>query len=287
MKTVLVTGANGQLGTSLHSLSKQFTNYKFLFTDVDTLDICDKESLLAYAKVNDPQYIINCAAYTAVDKAEDDEIVCLRINRDAVRNLGEVAASIGATIIHISTDYVFDGTNSVPYLETDYTCPMSAYGRSKQAGELILRAVCPNAVIIRTSWLYSEYGNNFVNTMLRLGKEREELNVVFDQIGTPTYAGDLAKVILSIINYGENEKIKPGIYHFSNEGVCSWYDFALKIFELTGIKCKVYPIETKDYPTRAMRPQYSVLNKGKIKKTFGVSIPHWEESLKGMINNIM
>jgi dTDP-4-dehydrorhamnose reductase len=283
MKTILVTGANGQLGRSLQLLSESLTAYQFLFTDIDTLDICNKESILAFAEGKHIHYIINCAAYTAVDKAEDDEIICMRINSEAVRNLGEAATVLGAKIIHISTDYVFDGTNSIPYLETDYTCPISAYGRSKQTGELILRAVCPDAIIIRTAWLYSEYGNNFLSTMLRLGKEKGELNVVFDQIGSPTYAGDLAKAIFSIIDAIEAGTFKSGIYHFSNEGVCSWYDFARKIFELAGIKCRVIPIDTKDYPTRATRPQYSVLNKGKIKRTYGISIPHWEDSLRKLI----
>ncbi|GHT35760.1 NAD(P)-dependent oxidoreductase [Bacteroidia bacterium] len=283
MKTILVTGANGQLGHSLQRLSESLPAYQFLFTDIDTLDICDKESILAFAEGKNIHYIINCAAYTAVDKAEDDEIICMRINSEAVRNLGEAATTLGAKIIHISTDYVFDGTNSVPYLETDYTCPMSAYGRSKQTGELILRAVCPDAIIIRTAWLYSECGNNFLSTMLCLGKEKEELNVVFDQIGTPTYAGDLANAIISIIDSIEAGTFKSGIYHFSNEGVCSWYDFARKIFEIAGIKCRVIPIDAKDYPTRATRPQYSVLNKGKIKRTYGLAIPHWEESLRKML----
>ena len=283
MKTILVTGANGQLGNSIRSLLKKQTQFNYIFTDIEEVDIANKDALLSVVKENAVDYIINCAAYTAVDKAEDDEIVCLRINQDAVRNVGEVAASTGTKVIHISTDYVFDGTNSVPYLETDYTCPMSAYGRSKQAGELILRAVCKNAVIIRTAWLYSEYGNNFLNTMLRLGKEKKEIGVVFDQVGTPTYAGDLAKAILSIIEHSEAGGFEKGIFHYTNEGVCSWYDFARKIFELSGLDCNVTPIETKDYPTRATRPQYSVLNKKKIKKIYGITIPHWEDSLKKMI----
>lgn len=286
MKTILITGANGQLGNSLRLLSKQYPHYRFVFTDVDTLDICNKDALLAYVQASEIDYIVNCAAYTAVDKAQDEEVLCFTINRDAVRNLGEVASAVKAKIIHISTDYVFDGTNSIPYVESDYTCPMSVYGRSKQEGELILKAVCPNAVILRTSWLYSEFGNNFVKTMIRLGKERDELNVVFDQIGTPTYSGDLALAILSIIDYSEKEEFIRGTYHYSNEGVCSWYDFALKIFELKQISCKVYPIDTKDYPTRAVRPQYSVLNKGKIKKKYGLTIPHWEESLKQMLTKL-
>ncbi|MDR0430785.1 MAG: dTDP-4-dehydrorhamnose reductase [Tannerellaceae bacterium] len=286
MKRVLVTGANGQLGKSIRALSKQFSQYRFIFTDIESLDICDKDTLLAFAKTHAVNYIVNCAAYTAVDKAEDEEVLSYKINRDAVRNIGEVAAMIKGKVIHVSTDYVFDGTNSIPYVESDYTCPMSVYGRTKQAGELILKAVCKESVIIRTSWLYSEYGNNFVKTMISLGRKKDELNVVFDQIGTPTYAGDLASVILSIIDHSEEESFKSGIYHYSNEGVCSWYDFAVKIFQLTDISCKVFPIDTKDYPTRAIRPQYSVLNKGKIKRTFGFTIPHWEESLWQMISKL-
>ncbi|MDR0995929.1 MAG: dTDP-4-dehydrorhamnose reductase [Tannerella sp.] len=288
MKTVLVTGANGQLGRSLQMATKKApSGFRFLFTDVDRLDICDKDALMEYAKSQGVNYIVNCAAYTAVDKAEDDEITCMRINSDAVRNLGEVATAIGAGIIHISTDYVFDGTNSLPYLETDYTCPMSAYGRSKHRGELFLRAVCPEAIILRTAWLYSEYGNNFMRTMLRLGKEQKEVRVVFDQIGTPTYAPDLAGAILSILAASETGNFKPGTYHYTDEGVCSWYDFARKIFELAGLECRALPIDSKDYPTRAARPQYSVLNKGKIKKTYGLTIPHWEDSLKKAIANLL
>ncbi|MDR0538483.1 MAG: dTDP-4-dehydrorhamnose reductase [Tannerellaceae bacterium] len=286
MKTVLITGAKGQLGRSLEARLNSMTEVKSLFTDVDDLDICNKEAITAFMEANSVNYIINCAAYTAVDKAEEEEIVCFRLNRDAVRNIGEAATRFNAKIIHISTDYVFDGTNSLPYVETDYTCPVSAYGRSKQQGELILRAVCSDAIIIRTSWLYSEYGNNFVRTMMKLAKEKDELNVVFDQIGTPTYAADLAEAILGIIKKAETEKFYPGIYHFSNEGVGSWYDFARKIFELAGLDCKVNPINTKNYPSRASRPQFSVLDKGKIKKTFGLQIPHWEDSLKRMMQNI-
>mgnify|MGYP000110578473 CR=1 FL=1 len=270
MKTILVTGANGQLGNSIRRLAAGYPQYAFVFTDVDTLDICDAQAVDAFVKEKQADYIINCAAYTAVDKAEDDEPLCLRINRDAVRNLGEAARMAGARVIHVSTDYVFDGTNHLPYVETDNTCPASVYGRTKLAGEQALLEVCPDAVIIRTAWLYSEFGNNFVKTMLRLGNEREQLSVVFDQIGSPTYAGDLAAAIFAV----------PGIYHYSNEGVCSWYDFAVKIMELGGVSCHVLPIESKDYPAKAARPHFSVLNKAKIKATYRISIPHWETSLR-------
>ena len=214
-----------------------------------------------------------------MDKAEEDEALCLRINRDAVRNLGEAAHRVGARVIHVSTDYVFDGTNYLPYVETDVTCPASVYGRTKLAGEQALQEACPDAVIIRTAWLYSEYGNNFVKTMLRLGNEKDEIRVVFDQIGSPTYAGDLAVAILTILEKAEGGSFVPGIYHFSDEGVCSWYDFTVKILQLAGLKARVLPIETKDYPAKAARPHFSVLNKAKIKATYGLTVPHWEESL--------
>ena len=206
MKTILVTGANGQLGNSIRRLAAGYPQYAFVFTDVDTLDICDAQAVNAFVKEKQVDYIINCAAYTAVDKAEDDEALCLRINRDAVRNLGEAARMAGARVIHVSTDYVFDGTNHLPYVETDNTCPASVYGRTKLAGEQALQEVCPDAVIIRTAWLYSEFGNNFVKTMLRLGNEREQLSVVFDQIGSPTYAGDLAAAIFAVLVQAEARK---------------------------------------------------------------------------------
>lgn len=281
MNTILVTGANGQLGNSLRLLEPQYNQYKFLFTDVDTLDICDAEAVCSFMKENKVNYILNCAAYTAVDKAEDDETLCLRINRDAVRNLGEAAHTTGAKVIHVSTDYVFDGTNCQPYKETDVTCPVSVYGRTKLAGEEALQEVCQESVIIRTAWLYSEFGNNFVKTMLRLGSERDELRVIFDQVGTPTYAGDLASAMMTIVEQAEKGSFVPGVYHFSDEGVCSWYDFTIQILQLANIAtCRVIPIEAHEYPTKAIRPHYSVLNKSKIKATYGICIPHWETSLR-------
>lgn len=279
MKTVLVTGANGQLGNSIRVRAGAYPGFHFLFTDVDTLDICDKEAVRTYLRRNDVGYVMNCAAYTAVDKAESNEALCERINRDAVRNLGEAAREIGARVIHVSTDYVFDGSKNRPYIETDATCPVSVYGRTKLAGEQALMEVCPESVIIRTAWLYSEYGNNFMKTVLRLGKERDELRFIFDQVGTPTYAGDLAIAMLTLLKQAEEGHFVPGIYHFSNEGVCSWYDFTIEILHIAGINKRVIPIETKDYPTPAHRPHYSVLNKGKIKDTYGLVIPHWVSSL--------
>ena len=287
MIQVLVTGANGQLGHSLQARAKDYPAFAFHFTDVDTLDLCDAEAVRRYVVNNRVSYILNCAAYTAVDKAESNEALCARINSDAVRNLGEAAQEIGAKVIHISTDYVFDVTSCRPYVETDPTCPISVYGRTKLAGEEALRMVCPDAVIIRTAWLYSEYGNNFVKTVLRLGAERDELRFIFDQVGTPTYAGDLADAMLAIVAQAEQGHFVPGIYHFTNEGVCSWYDFTVKILQLAQLPKRVIPIETKDYPTPAARPHYSVLNKGKIKATYGLTIPHWEVSLQDCLRQLV
>lgn len=280
MKTILVTGANGQLGNSIRLLAKHYPQYNFLFTDVDTLDITDPQAVGKAIKDNQVDYVVNCAAYTAVDKAEDDEELCRRLNSYAVGVLGKAAHEAGAKMVHVSTDYVFSGTGYLPYKETDETRPVSAYGRTKLAGEQILQEVCPEAVIIRTAWLYSEFGSNFVKTVLRLGKERDELRFVFDQIGTPTYAGDLAAAVMAVVAADEKGAYVPGIYHYSNEGVCSWFDFTIKILEIAGISSRVFPIETKEYPTKAVRPPYSVLNKSKIKQTYGIAIPHWEASLR-------
>ena len=288
MKNILVTGAYGQLGNEVRILSANYPQYNFMFTDVDSLDICDKDELIDFVTGNDIRYIINCAAYTAVDKAEDDAELCEKINATAVKNLGLAAAEAGAGIIHVSTDYVFDGTSCRPYTEDMPTKPCSVYGKTKLKGEKNLLKACPDAIIIRTAWLYSPFGNNFVKTMIKLGSERESLNVIFDQVGTPTYAEDLADAILKAMDQTiDTEHDKGGVYHFSNEGVCSWYDFTIKIHELAGIKtCKVNPIETKDYPTKAARPHYSVLNKTKIKQAFNITIPHWEASLKNCIKEL-
>ena len=288
MKNILVTGAYGQLGNEVRILSANYPEYNFMFTDVDSLDITDKNELIDFVTGNDIRYIINCAAYTAVDKAEDDSELCKKINATAVKNLGLAAAEAGAGIIHVSTDYVFDGTSCHPYSEEMPTKPCSVYGKTKLKGEKNLLKACPNAIIIRTAWLYSPFGNNFVKTMIKLGSERESLNVIFDQVGTPTYALDLADAILKAMDQTiDTEHDKGGVYHFSNEGVCSWYDFTIKIHEIAGIKtCKVNPIETKDYPTKAARPHYSVLNKTKIKQTFNITIPHWEASLKECIKEL-
>ena len=276
-KNILVTGANGQLGRSLQKIKPMYGDYMFYFTDIDTLDICDQRQLTDFVHSNEINYLLNCAAYTAVDKAEDDREHCMRINRDAVHHIGKVATAEGIKVIHISTDYVFDGTATRPYREEDNTNPQSFYGQSKLDGEIALQKVCPDAAIIRTSWLYSEYGANFVKTMLRLGIERSEIKVVCNQTGSPTYAEDLATAIMTMILH---KPFLPGIYHFANEGVCSWYDFAVKIMELADLNCQVYPIQTQEYPTRAIRPAYSVLDKGKIKSACNLLIPQWEDSLE-------
>lgn len=281
MKNILITGAGGQLGNEMRVLSPVYAGYRYFFTDVRELDICCRDAVLAFVDRHEIDAIINCAAYTAVDRAEDQFEACDRLNHLAPGYLAEAAANRNALLIHTSTDYVFDGTNHIPYLETDRPSPRTVYGSTKLAGEVNVMNTCPRAVILRTAWLYSVFGNNFVKTMLRLGKEKESLGVVFDQIGTPTYARDLARAIYAILEKGIGS---PGVYHFSDEGVCSWYDFARSIHRLAGITtCRVRPLHTYEYPARAERPSYSVLDKTKIKETFGIEIPHWEESLEACI----
>jgi len=284
MKRILITGANGQLGNEMRLLADQFPDFTFDFTDIDELDLCNAETVLEYCISTKPSYIINCAAYTAVDNAEDNIGLCTKVNRDAVENIAKAAREVNAKVLHVSTDYVFDGTNHTPYVETDAVCPNSVYGKTKLEGEQVLQKFCPESVIVRTAWLYSIFGNNFVKTMIRMGKEREKLTVIFDQIGTPTYAGDLASALMQIVVSAEKGHFTPGIFHYSNEGVCSWYDFTISIHKLAGITtCQVLPIETKDYPAKAARPAYSVLNKAKIKAVYGITIPHWETSLAACI----
>ena len=285
-KKIWVTGANGQLGTEIRGLSEKYSQFVFIFSDIDTLDLTDASKVSQFMEENQFNYVINCAAYTAVDKAEEDVTLAYQVNRNSIGYIAETAQQINAKVIHISTDYVFDGEGSEPYRETDPTNPQSVYGKSKLEGEEILRKSCPESIIIRTAWLYSSHGNNFVKTMMRLGRERESLNVVADQKGTPTYAGDLAQAVLDIITWVEHKENLPvGIYHYSNLGEITWYDFALKIHELAGITgCKVAPVGTDEYPVKAKRPQYSVLNKNKIQQTFQLQIPDWEDSLKKCIS---
>ena len=280
MKNILITGANGQLGNEMRVLSAENKEYTYFFTDVAELDICNAQAILDFVKANDINVIVNCAAYTAVDKAEESIELCTKLNADAVGYLAEAAEANGAEFIQISTDYVFDGTAHTPYQETEPTCPNSVYGHTKLAGEQNALTLCSRSMVIRTAWLYSTFGNNFVKTMIRLGKERDSLGVIFDQIGTPTYARDLARAIFAAIRQG----VVPGVYHFSNEGVCSWYDFTKAIHRLAGITtCQVKPLHTEEYPTPAKRPHYSVLDKSKIKATFGIEVPYWEESLQECI----
>ena len=283
LKNILITGANGQLGNEMRIVAAEQSNATYHFTDVAELDICNEEAIESFVADHAIDCIVNCAAYTNVNKAEEDAVLCDKLNHLAPANLARVAAKHGAALIHISTDYVFNGEHYIPYTEEDTTCPNSVYGTTKLAGEEAIMALCPTAVIIRTAWLYSTFGNNFVKTMLRLGSERTELGVVFDQIGTPTYAHDLACAIQQIITKG----IVRGIYHYSNEGVCSWYDFTKAIFALGGItNCALKPLHTDEYPTPAARPHYSVLDKTKIKQTYGIEVPYWMDSLRKCIKQI-
>lgn len=285
MLKVLVTGSNGQLGTELKHLSSVNTNFEFTFIDSDVLNLSKPQEIVDYFADKNFEAIVNCAAYTAVDKAESESELADLINHQAVATLASIAKEKNIKLIHISTDYVFDGTNYRPYVESDLTKPVSVYGKTKLAGEQAVFSVCPgNTAIIRTSWLYSGFGNNFVKTMLRLGSERDSLNVIFDQVGTPTYARDLAQVIIEILPKLKNTK--PEIYHYSNEGVASWYDFAKAIFKISNINCKVNAITTAQYPTPAVRPNYSILDKAKIKSEFGISIPYWKDSLAECLNGL-
>ncbi|EQB35617.1 hypothetical protein M947_10065 [Sulfurimonas hongkongensis] len=301
MLNILVTGSNGQLGSEIRELINEIPSqaendgeltsfcaptrnlaenneHYFFFTDKTTLDISDKEAVNKFIDMNKINIIINCAAYTAVDKAQTDEKNADAINHQAVKNLAQISKEKSIKLIHISTDYVFDGTNHKPYKEDNATAPKSIYGKTKLAGEKALQAINPkNSIIIRTSWVYSSFGANFVKTMLSLAKNRDELSVVYDQVGTPTYARDLAKTILEIVPKVKNENVE--IYHYSNEGVLSWYDFAKEIMKMTKRECTIHPIESFKYPTPAPRPHFSILNKSKIKKDFDINIPFYKDSL--------
>jgi dTDP-4-dehydrorhamnose reductase len=285
---ILVTGSNGQLGSEIKDLAVNYPSFSFFFMDLPALDICNSSQLDVFFKDKNINAVINCAAYTEVDKAEQDVDIAEKVNSEGVLNLVNAVQKVQGKLIHISTDYVFDGDHFLPYKELDQVSPIGVYGETKRVGELAVINSAIDSIVIRTSWLYSSYGNNFVKTMLRLGNEREELGVIFDQVGTPTFAGDLAKTCLNILceNTSENISKNGSLYHYSNEGVASWYDFAISIMELGGKNCKVNPIQTKDYPTLAKRPHYSVLNKTKIKKDFNIEIPYWRDSLEKCIEKL-
>jgi len=280
---ILVTGQNGQLGQSLAKIAKDYPQFDFIFLGREQLDLSQPATLANALENIAFDIIINCAAYTAVDKAESEPELADAINHLAVEQLAQICNQRRATLIHISTDYVFDGKNYNPYIETDPVDPQGVYGITKLKGEQAMQAVNPKGAIIRTSWVYSEFGNNFVKTMLRLGAERDSLNVIYDQVGSPTYATDLAQAILALLSQPEQLN-QTQVYHYSNEGVCSWYDFAKAIFEMSGTRCKVNPIETKDYPPPAKRPHYSLMNKAKIKQDYLITIPYWRDSLKIALN---
>lgn len=281
---ILVTGGNGQLGNEMRVVSKESRN-RYIFTDVMELDITNLEAMRYMLKMERVDVVVNCAAYTNVDRAEEDEIMADLLNNKAAGNLAVVAKEVGATLIHVSTDYVFQGDKNTPYKEDCETSPLGVYGRTKLAGERSIQATGCNYLIFRTSWLYSSYGKNFVKTMQRLTRDKNSLKVVFDQVGTPTYAGDLAAIIYKVI---EKDMLdKQGIYHFSNEGVCSWYDFAQEVCELSGNTCNIEPCHSDEFPSKVKRPNFSVLDKTKVKETFGAKVPYWKVSLKHCINLLM
>ncbi|MDA3905307.1 MAG: dTDP-4-dehydrorhamnose reductase [Bacteroidales bacterium] len=279
MAKILITGGEGQLGSAIKEASKEFSDLNLVFTDIDDFDITNAASVDEYLKTGDFDYLINCAAYTAVDKAEEEKGLAFLINATGPENLAKTCQKYNCRLVHISTDYVFDGRSHIPYIETMETNPPSVYGQSKLEGEKAILKHSKSAIILRTSWLYYEFGNNFLNTMIKLGAERDALGVVFDQIGTPTYARDFATSILKIIT-SNKISAKTEIYNYSNEGVISWYDFAKEIMEIANINCNIIPIESKEYPLPAPRPHYSVLNKSKIKSAFDLRIPYWKDSLK-------
>ncbi len=287
MKKIIVTGAKGQLGSEIFIRRQYIRNADFIFTDADTLSIVEFDNLKDFFEKNNPDLVINCAAYTAVDKAEDDFENALNVNAIGAKNISEICKKHDIPLIHISTDYVFDGTKNLPYCEDDAVNPLSVYGKTKLQGEIFIQESGAKYVIIRTSWLYSEFGNNFVKTILRISKEKEFLKVVNDQIGNPTYAGDLAEVILIIAKkYLSEEFWKSGIYHFSNEGQCSWYEFTCEILKIKSINTLVYPVSSSEFPSKVNRPKYSVLDKTKIKNTFQLTINNWRTSLEKCLQKL-
>jgi len=285
MINILVTGSNGQLGNELQRLADDFPEFRFTFTDIAELDLTNEEKVKAWFDANKPDVCLNCVAYTAVDKAEEERDLAMLVNKSAVAILAKQCTRLNTLLVHVSTDYVFDGKNFKPYTEEDQTAPISYYGLTKLQGEIAVKDFATRYLILRTSWLYSAFGNNFVKTMIRLGKERDSLGVVFDQIGTPTYAGDLARAMLVATDQLYDKEIKE-VFHYSNEGVISWYDFAVAIMEEAHLSCEVRAIESKDFPTKTNRPFYSVLNKSKIKSQLHIEVPYWRTSLKKMIEEI-
>ena len=285
---ILVTGSNGQLGSEIKDIAASYKNFRFFFMDLPALDICNSSQLAVFIAKNKIDTVINCAAYTAVDAAEENAVIAEQVNGAGVLNLVHALAKVKGKLIHISTDYVFDGSGFLPYQESDSINPIGVYGKTKRIGELAVINGNIDGIVIRTSWLYSAYGTNFVKTMRRLGAERNELDVIYDQIGTPTNASDLAKTCLDILAFSKETNInaKGNVYHYSNEGVASWYDFAKAIMELGEIECEVRPVETKNYPTAAKRPHFSVLNKAKIKNDFEIEIPYWRASLARCISKL-
>lgn len=281
MAVILITGADGQLGSELKELSGKYYGYDFIFTDIRDLDLTNPLQVSDSVKSNSPDWIINCAAYNLVDKAESEPDSAMKINSEAVRNIADAISNTACRFIHVSSDYVYEGTSSVPYNEDSPVNPLSAYGRSKLSGEKSA-LIHPASMVIRTSWLYSSYGKNFVKTIMKYAAEKETMNVVFDQTGTPTYAADLAAAIMHIVSgvIRNHLAFKPGIYNYSNEGVCSWYDFAAEIVNEAGLDCRIVPILSADFPQAAKRPSYSVMDKSKIKENYELTIPHWHESLK-------
>lgn len=280
---ILITGSRGQLGSEIMELSLEYDCFRFFFTDRHELDISNYSKIYDFCNEKKIQAIINCAAYTAVDKAEDEIYEAELINSTAISNIIKVVEELNIKLIHISTDYVFDGKSYVPYTEKDHPNPQNIYGKTKLIGERQVLNSFSQSIIIRTSWVYSYYGSNFVKTMRKLGAEKSSLNVVFDQIGTPTYAKDLAELCLLIMSKEEIIIDKNKIYHYSNEGVCSWYDFAKEIMSISNLECEIFPIESSEFPVKAKRPHFSILNKKLIKENFKIEVPYWKDSLKKCI----